>query len=609
MVFPILHQGGIGQPFWRYQPTTIRCLRELSHTNGFDRQANKRGKSALTYARQVVRFHSKPHLSKFHSPTVFMLKNLGVRTRLTIGFAIVCLVFVATIATALFSIKSLSNDINVIRTEGLPNALLVDEMNLSRSDIQQFLTDVSATHDPAGYKDAQEAAQRFQRGIDQFRQLYKRQQDTKASQELDRLEADFNKFYSMGKAMAATYVSNGMEAGNVLMKGTDTTPGFDKASEVLLTHMDEFRQREVGQSTKLATDAEQTATSMSLKILAAAFAATVLAILTGVSVIRNILHLLGGEPSIAVHVARAVGAGDLCDPIELRPGDTSSLLAELKAMQTKLSTVVAHVRQSSGQVATGSEEIAQGNSDLSSRTEEQASALEQTAASMEELGATVKQNAENAHQASQLAQGASAVAVKGGNVVAQAVETMREINDASRKIGDIISVIEGIAFQTNILALNAAVEAARAGEQGRGFAVVASEVRSLAGRSAEAAKEIKSLITDSVNRVARGTELVDLAGTTMTEVVSSIKRVTDIMAEISAASTEQAQGVAQVGEAVVQMDQTTQQNAALVEEMAAAASSLESQAQELVQVVAAFKLHDEQPTLGVASNRASLLLN
>jgi methyl-accepting chemotaxis protein len=227
---------------------------------------------------------------------------------------------------------------------------------------------------------------------------------------------------------------------------------------------------------------------------------------------------------------------------------------------------------------------------LSSRTESQASALEETAASMEELSSTVRQNADNAQQANQLARTASAVAVQGGQVVSQVVDTMKGIETSSRKIADIISVIDGIAFQTNILALNAAVEAARAGEQGRGFAVVAGEVRNLAQRSASAAKEIKDLITDSVQRVSSGTALVDKAGSTMNEVVDSVKRVTDIMAEISAASKEQSDGVAQIGEAVTQMDQATQQNAALVEEMAAAASSLRAQASDLVQSVAVFRL-------------------
>ena len=305
---------------------------------------------------------------------------------------------------------------------------------------------------------------------------------------------------------------------------------------------------------------------------------------------HSISGQLGGEPGEASCVAQGVGAGDLSVSIHLKPGDNTSLLASLKFMQENLGKVVAHVRQNSESLATASAEIAQGNQDLSARTENQASALEQTAASMEELGATVKQNADNARQANQLALSASSVAIKGGEVVAQVVETMKGINESSNKIADIIQVIDGIAFQTNILALNAAVEAARAGEQGRGFAVVASEVRALAGRSAEAAKEIKTLINASVERVEHGTAQVDQAGATMTEVVSSIRRVTDIMAEISAASSEQAAGVAQVGEAVTQMDQATQQNAALVEEMAAAASSLKSQAQELVHVVAVFKL-------------------
>ncbi len=293
----------------------------------------------------------------------------------------------------------------------------------------------------------------------------------------------------------------------------------------------------------------------------------------------------------AVDISDAVAHGDLTQAIATDGTDEiSALMRALSEMQASLSKVVTTVRQGSEGVATASAEIASGNHDLSSRTESQASALEQTAASMEQLSSTVKQNADNARQANQLAMSASTVAIQGGEVVGQVVQTMKGINDASRKISDIISVIDGIAFQTNILALNAAVEAARAGEQGRGFAVVASEVRSLAGRSAEAAKEIKTLISASVERVAQGTVLVDQAGSTMQEVVSSIRRVTDIMGEISAASQEQSLGVAQVGEAVTSLDQTTQQNAALVEEMAAAASSLNSQAGELVQAVAVFKL-------------------
>ena len=319
----------------------------------------------------------------------------------------------------------------------------------------------------------------------------------------------------------------------------------------------------------------------------ALLACVLLAVVLGVAIARAVSR----PAHEAVAVARAISEGNLTVHIPAGGRDEmGQLLQALLQMRDNLARVVSGVRGYAEGVSTASAEIAQGNHDLSSRTESQASALEETAASMEELGSTVRQNADNARQANQMAMNASTVAVQGGEVVSQVVETMKGISTASNKIADIIGVIDGIAFQTNILALNAAVEAARAGEQGRGFAVVASEVRSLAGRSAEAAKEIKSLISASVERVEQGNIQAEKAGETMTEVVNAIRRVTDIMGEISAASSEQSAGVSQVGEAVTQMDQATQQNAALVEQMAAAAGSLSGQARELVQAVAQFRL-------------------
>nr|WP_309295455.1 methyl-accepting chemotaxis protein [Nitrosomonas sp.] len=319
----------------------------------------------------------------------------------------------------------------------------------------------------------------------------------------------------------------------------------------------------------------------------AILAGVILALIIGMMLIRTIV----GPLNEAVAVANAVASGDLTSRIEVNSNnETGRLMHALKQMNNNLVELVGKVRTGTDSIFTASSEIAAGNSDLSQRTEEQASSLEETASSMEELTSTVRQNADNARQANQLASGASEVAVKGGAVVGQVVQTMSAINDSSKKIVDIISVIDGIAFQTNILALNAAVEAARAGEQGRGFAVVATEVRTLAQRSAAAAKEIKELISDSVNKVADGTKLVDEAGATMNEIVNAVKRVTDIMAEISAASQEQSSGIEEVNQAVTQMDEVTQQNAALVEEAAAAAESMQEQAQNLIQAISVFKL-------------------
>jgi methyl-accepting chemotaxis protein len=331
-------------------------------------------------------------------------------------------------------------------------------------------------------------------------------------------------------------------------------------------------------------------TSFRLQLIFTIFL-TLLVVICGVALKNSIVRPL----SVAINVARRVAKGDLSTDVQVTSKDEAGQMLEaLREMNNSLRGLVTEVMQGARTIASASGQIAQGNLELSARTEQQASALEETASSMEELTSKVKQNAENARQANQLAVSASDIAAKGGAVVHQVVGTMASIDASSKKIVDIISVIDGIAFQTNILALNAAVEAARAGEQGRGFAVVATEVRSLAHRSAAAAKEIKALISDSVDKVDTGIKLVAQAGSTMDEVVNSVKRVTDIMAKISTASNEQSAGIEQVSQAVSQMDQVTQQNAALVEEAAAAAGSLQDQSSQLAKVVSVFKLDSNQ---------------
>lgn len=374
------------------------------------------------------------------------------------------------------------------------------------------------------------------------------------------------------------------EAGNDPVAGDQAAKGKDRDAAATLNALRDALAKAEAATAEAASQGANNATRVALGVM----------LLVGIATMAGSIWLsrrIAESLQQAVLLADQVANGDLSHQTTVRGSDEiADLMRSLSTMQQNLAGLVARVRQGSESVAHASSEIAQGNHDLSTRTEQQATAVQQTASSMAELGSTVNHSADNARQASQLATSASSIAVQGGAVVGLVVETMKGINDSSRKIADIIGVIDGIAFQTNILALNAAVEAARAGEQGRGFAVVASEVRALAGRSAEAAREIKSLIDASVERVGQGSALVDQAGATMSEVVSAIRRVTDIVGEISSAGAEQSAGVAQVGQAVSQIDQATQQNAALVEEMAAAASGLKGQALDLVDAVSVFKL-------------------
>ena len=369
---------------------------------------------------------------------------------------------------------------------------------------------------------------------------------------------------------------------------------LDPALTAYLGSIDRLTKYQNDQIKTLSSDIQtRFASAQQLSILL-----SVLSILAGIVVAwlitASLLKKLGGEPDAAAAIAGRIAAGDLNVVIDLKPKDKTSLLFAIRAMRDNLNQMVSEVRTATDAIATGSREIASGNLDLSSRTEEQASALGQTAASMAELTSTVKQNADNARQANVLAASASEMALKGGTVVGEVVATMSSINNSARKIVDIIGVIDGIAFQTNILALNAAVEAARAGEQGRGFAVVAAEVRSLAQRSASAAKEIKALIGDSVEKVNQGSRLVDQAGSSMGDIVESVRRVTDIISEITAAGNEQTGGIDQINLAITEMDHVTQQNAALVEQAAAAAEAMQDQAGRLAQLVSVFQLSESQ---------------
>jgi len=520
------------------------------------------------------------------------MDKLKVSTRLSLGFGILILLMLIMGATALVKVSAVHQAFKLVVDDRVPKVAEINDIKGDVNQIARSMRNMVILSDAAEIKKelakveaAREAnAQRLDR-------LRVRITTEQGKAELSKV-ADARARYAplQGKFVGLVAEGKTEDAKTMLVSEVRT------AQQAYFAALDGFLKFQSELMKQSADAADAQVASMTVAIWVIGVIALVMGVLTATWIVRSLSRQLGGEPGAAADLARAVAQGDLAARIDLKPGDSTSLMASLQEMQTSLVKVVGNVRQNSESVASASSQISQGNNDLSQRTEEQASALEETAASMEQLGSTVRQNADNAKQANQLALGASAVAIKGGEVVSQVVETMKGINDSSRKIADIIGVIDGIAFQTNILALNAAVEAARAGEQGRGFAVVASEVRSLAGRSAEAAKDIKSLIGASVERVEEGSALVAQAGATMTEVVDSIKRVTDIMGEISAASVEQSAGVSQVAEAVSQMDQVTQQNAALVEESAAAAESLKTQAQALVQTVAVFTLTSARPT-------------
>ena len=527
------------------------------------------------------------------------MKNLKISTRLSGAFALLVLMLLGVTIAAMTQLAAMRSATAEITDDWLPSVEVVNAIDAQTAELRMIvLTHIMNT-------DAAEIAKIDKRLMDgraklvELRKQYERLISTPEEKKLyDEFAANWGKYISVNDGALELSRKNQNDDARAIVEG-ESLRLYNTSGE----YLDKLVKMNNDGAEQARKASERTYNQARTTLVVVAVLAIALAIAAAVWLIRSITAPLAR----AVEVADRVSAGDLTATIEVDSRDeTGQLLSALQRMQQSLVRTVSVVRQNSESVASASAQIASGNNDLSARTEQQASALEETAASMEELGSTVRQNADNARTANQLAVNASTVATQGGEVVAEVVETMKGINASSNKIADIISVIDGIAFQTNILALNAAVEAARAGEQGRGFAVVATEVRNLAGRSAEAAKEIKSLIMASVERVEQGTLLVDKAGSTMTEVVTAIRRVTDIMGEISAASSEQSAGVGQVGEAVTQMDQATQQNAALVEEMAAAASSLNGQAGELVNAVAVFKLaHDASSSYSAPSSSYS----
>lgn len=521
------------------------------------------------------------------------MKNLKIGQRLSLSFGAIVVLLVILATLAFTRIGGLNDAIAEVDGDRYPKTVLANVMKDDLNQIARNMRNALLMTDKAAIQ--AELAQIGKAAAslgNALGELDKSIHSERGRQTIAVLQADRSKFIPLTENFIKL-ASAGIKDEAVALLFAEVRPvqlSYLTSIDKLIDYQNELMKKSGAEANAKAS---QTQLLIGIFSVIAVLFAAVFAVLATRSITRPL--------SQAVVLARKVADGDLTGSIVVESKDeTGQLLQALKDMNEGLLKIVTQVRLGTDTIASASHQIATGNLDLSSRTEQQASSLEETASSMEELTSTVKQNAENARQSNQLALSASEVAVRGGAVVSQVVDTMGEINESAKKIVDIIGVIDGIAFQTNILALNAAVEAARAGEQGRGFAVVASEVRTLAQRSASAAKEIKELIGDSVDKVSIGSRLVDDAGATMREVVESVKRVTDIMSEITAASQEQTDGIEQINQAVMQMDQVTQQNAALVEEAAAAAESLQGQASHLSQVVSVFKLDSNGAALTTA---------
>ena len=537
-----------------------------------------------------------------------MFKTMKLGRRLAVGFGVLLAMLAAVAAMAGWQMRSLNGNNEAFADNIVPSLQQQQQQiigmslaNIRRFELRHLLSDSDA--DMARFEaDIEKERKALLAAVD----LYEKTMlvDAEDRRHLEQTRKDFAAYYDAWLKVRD------------LSRKTSTDPEALKEAKVALEQgltlyravqkeVAEWWQFNIKLSEQAKADSMATYASAKTAMIVLTAIALGLGIAAAVVITRAVLSQIGGEPDYAKDVVAEIAKGNLAVQVDLRAGDNDSLLAAMKAMRDRLNDVVTQVRHSSDSIATGSVQIATGNADLSQRTEEQASNLQQTAASMEQLSGTVKVNADTTRQASLLAAQASAAAVKGGETVGAAVTTMQDIATASRKIADIIGVIDGIAFQTNILALNAAVEAARAGEQGRGFAVVASEVRSLAGRSAEAAKEIKSLIGASVEKVEAGERQVNEAGASMGEIVAQVQRVNQLISDISTATNEQSTGIGQVGDAVTQLDEVTQQNAALVEESAAAAESLRQQAARLADVVAMFQ--SEHGSVATAAPRAATL--
>ncbi len=517
------------------------------------------------------------------------LAKMKVGTRLGLGFALVLLFLVAVTAVGILRMSQIQQRLDhVISVNNVVSRLVVD----MRNNVGDRITSLRVLTLMTDAGDMEPEMNR----IKELATKYADAQTKLSSQFALEASAEEKALLATVKEQEAIAMPAIAKASEMWLanKAEDATKVLIKeirpAQKKWMAALEQLAALEDKMNEQVKDDAAAGFSSARNFMIIMGLLAVAISMVAAYVITRGLLKQLGGEPDYTASIAGAIANGDLSISINTEGQDQDSLLAEMKEMRNSLVDIVGQVRSGTETIGTASREIAAGNIDLSSRTEMQASSLEKTASAMEELTSTVKQNADNAREANQLASAASDVALRGGKVVSEVVDTMSSIDASAKKIVDIIGVIDGIAFQTNILALNAAVEAARAGEQGRGFAVVASEVRNLAQRSAGAAKEIKMLIDDSVEKVGAGTKLVGQAGVTMEEVVSSVRRVTDIMSEIANASQEQSAGIEQVNHSIIEMDAMTQQNAALVEEAAAAAQSLQDQANELARVVSIFKL-------------------